>query len=539
MGKKPKKKTTKRKKPTTTKTTTSRKHRYMEDKKEESTLVVLPITEAHKIPGVADGTTTKEHQFKVYRYYEGTDHLFVKADSFKDLHKGLLQAEEREEQQVEINFSIPGYPLDIIVQVNRAMDEIHGFTHARDRISWLGSRPPMRLNIKTGLKTSVEVVYGEMAPPAWESGSLHMSVDELSLHITGIVKRKFEPEVKKIVELTEHLVKTQSIYKGQAVEWDLSWVESGEFDPGRCAPEFIDVSKPINLILSEGIERQLETHLWGVIRKPQNYRDDGTPIKTGISFVGDNGTGKTLCCSKTAQEAMWAGGWTYLFLRRPITPKTFLTFYKMAQLYSPSIPVLEDCDVLFAKERDAQMNELLETLDGITAKNSEVISIYTTNFPRKLVKAFRRGGRVNHEIVFTTPDAKAAARFVQYQLGEFLAPDVDFEAVGEKLANLVQSEITNVCDSAKKYRRREGGDDTIIGKINTEDLLLAGEEVWQKVLGGEQEVNPHKVKLEKIQEGFGAMAGTSRTDMEVIQKDMAKLKDDLKKIGKGVGVNLK
>src|SRR5438105_4210034 len=74
----------------------------------------LQVLEPIAASTVNEGTAHVEPQFICYRHGE----KFVTANSFKDLHKGLLQAEELEEQIVAINFSMEGYPLDCIVQVN-------------------------------------------------------------------------------------------------------------------------------------------------------------------------------------------------------------------------------------------------------------------------------------------------------------------------------------------------------------------------------------------------------------------------------------
>lgn len=518
--KKKKRKTTRKKKTTDSYTLHMEKNNKAEEVSSE--LIVVPATEARTSGKVETGTAQIEPPIEIYQHKK----LIVRAMDFKGAHKGLLQVEELQEQMVEISYTIDGYPLDIIVQVNRALEIIHGFAHARERISFWGAEPPLQLNIATGVNTSEAVAYGEMAPPAWEGGSITMSVNmrnPLSLSISGTVRRKFEPEVKKIVNLTKQLMKEHSIYRNKPVKLDLRYVETGAFDPTTCAPEFMDVEGKYNLILIEKVERQLATHLWNVIRKPHLFREDGVAIKQGCLLVGEHGTGKTLTLYVTAQIATTESNFTYLYLEGPITPKTFVTGYKLAQLLSPAIYAVEDCDILFGRDRDAQMSALFEQLDGISSKTKEVVMVYTSNHPKKLHPGFRRGGRVDHEMIFTAPDAKAAVAFVKLNLGDFLAPDVDFEQVGAKLAKLVQSEITNVCNSAKKYQRGTS-EDSILGKVTTKDLLLAAEEVWEKVNGDQPAEDPNIMQLKKVAEVGSLINGSIRKDMEVVKADLEKVK---------------
>lgn len=500
-----------------------------EQNKAEALTVIEPI-DASKIK---EGTAQIEPQFKVLRH----NIKFVTAQTFKELHKALLQAEELEEQVVEIDFSMEGYPLDCIVQVNRAIWEVYGFSHAKERMTFFGPIPPKRLNIKTNLTDSVQVVYGEMAPPAWEGGSLDMSVDmknPLSLSITGQIKRKFEPAVKSIVRLAEKLIQEKSIYRGNAVELDLNYIVTGEFDPAHCAPKFINVAKQVNLILPKKIEDKLNHYLWNVIRHPEYFRVNNVPVKTGILLQGEPGTGKTLTAYYTAQIAI-ENNMTYLYLKGAVTAATFLAGYRMAQLYGPSVYFVEDCDVLFGKDRDEEMNRMLETLDGITAKNAEVITIFTTNYPKKLNQAFTRSGRINQQITLTAPDAEAAARFVQLMSARVLAPDVDFEAVGAAFANLVQSDIKNGCNIADQRRIGFIGPD-IEGKVTTDDLLFAADEVWEKVKGNVTEENPHEVALKKAKEGMGIILGNVSKDMTVVKESTEKTEKIAGKIAKKFGV---
>jgi len=156
---------------------------------------------------------------------------------WKDGHKLLLQMEEKEEQIVEISYELECYPLDGIVAVNRALEQVYGFTHAKERQTFFGPRPPRRLNIQTGLKDSVHVVYGEMAPPAWEGGSITIFVKgasaPMTLGISGEVKRKFEPKILEVVEVARKLLREESIYRGRAVALDLSYIGTENFEPSQ------------------------------------------------------------------------------------------------------------------------------------------------------------------------------------------------------------------------------------------------------------------------------------------------------------------
>jgi hypothetical protein len=425
---------------------------------------------------VVEGTAVVEPQFEVLRHGA----RFVRANTYKDLHKALLQAEELEEQNVEISFVFDCYPLDGIVAMNRALEKVYGFTHAKERMTFFGPRPPRRLNIDVGLDESVQVAFGEMAPPSWEGGSLNLHVNgasaPLSLSVSGVVKRKFEPAIKEVVETAKEFLKKHSIYRGKAVELDLSYIGTESFDPTHCAPRFIDVSAPIQLILPRDIEFQLQTGVWDVMKRPDDFRANRIAVKRGVLLKGKFGTGKSLTSYYTAQVAEEVG-WTYFYLK---TPDKFLHAYKLSQLYSPAVLFVEDCDAIFSGERTKEMNSILETLDGVAAKNSEVITVFTTNSPEKINPAFLRSGRVDIEIELLPPDAEAAGRFIQSVAAEWLDKDVDLMQVGEAFANLVPADIQNGINQAKTRAIGVHGAN-IEGKVTTDMLVLAGQVMQKKV----------------------------------------------------------
>jgi hypothetical protein len=417
---------------------------------------------------VVSGTAVIEPQFKVDRHSK----KLCTAPTWRKLHEALYQAEELEETVVAIRMRLEGYPLDGIVAVNKAVDEIFGFTRALG-----GWNPPVRVNIETGFNRSATFAYGRLNPPAWENGWIEMQVDmenPLSLLITGNIKRKFEPSIKQVLELSKYKIQHESIYRNAAVELDLSYIEKikqgNRFNPDHCAPRFIDLTQPPALILPRDLEMLLENKVWGRIERPEDFIANGIKIKNGYLLSGKYGTGKTLIATKTAHIAA-ANDYTYFYLK---TPMHFVQAYRMAQIYARSVLFVEDIDGIFGGKRTHEMNMILETLDGLASKNAEVITVFTTNFPEKINEAFMRSGRIDKHIKLRELDAEAAGRFIQHCCGHELHPDVDYDAVGFAFRDLVPADIRGGIDEAKEQAIRQFGRE-ISGKITTEILVTAGE----------------------------------------------------------------
>jgi hypothetical protein len=439
-------------------------------KKKASTVPTAQIVPHETV--VQGGTARVEPQFRTDRFGQ----LLCRADSYEKLHQALYQAEELEESQIAVKLRIDCYPLDGIVAVNKALERVYGFTHAKGEWRFFDWIPPQRLSIEVAYGQFDTFAYGKLNPPAWESGWIQMVVDQqnpLSLMIVGQIKRKFEPQIQAVVKLAQQIVKTESIYHGSAVELDLDYIdkiEDGEaFNPEHCAPRFIDISEDVTLILPRDVEFELETDVWNAIRHPEHLRVNEVPIKLGVLLSGDPGGGKTLTAAKIARVAA-EEEWTYFYLK---TPRRFPQAYRLGTIYPPAVLFIEDIDTLFGGKRTGEMNTILETMDGISTKEAEIITIFTTNFPDKINEAFMRSGRVDNHIHLGPLDAESAARFIKTFSGHMLDPDVDYEVVGDAFAGLMASDIRGGVNRAKKNAVGKFGSD-IDGKITTEMLVDAG-----------------------------------------------------------------
>lgn len=443
--------------------------------------------------------------------------LLFKATGWKKAKEALAKAEEEQEQLVNVSDTIKGLLWDIYIQLNMALSNEFGYTEALGEGFW-GTRPPSRLSIKTGpvakngTQPEKRVYIGKLAPPAWEGGFISMNVnpnDPMSLNIGGTVKKKFEASFMNIMQDTKKRIKTDSIYQAQPLELNLDWyalVRNGmPFDLAAFAPQFIpDVDNPPALILPRDLENSLNIDIWGIIRNPDDFRHNKVPVKAGAMFSGPPGTGKTLAALHTAKVAV-ESGWTYFKLTNP---QFFIEAYNIAQFYAPCILVTEDVERIFGEPRTEYTDLVLDRLDGVATKGSEVIAICTSNYPQKLCKAVTRPGRIGRHIQFRALDGDAAGRFIQTFCGEWLADDANTVRAGEAFDGLVPADITEGVNRAKRIAIAKLGRD-IRGKITTE-MLQDGAELVKRDKGlwsPESNVSQEELNLRIVQGAFHIAMG--------------------------------
>lgn len=448
------------------------------------------VTESKKIQEppftVFRGPISKEMQKQLE---EGGAEVLVKAHGFDKTIDGVRKAKEQEETEVKVHYDFVCSPLDGILAINRAMAHKYGYTEPL-REGWFGSQPPTRLSIKTGPDTEVQAYAGMIRPPAWDYGYVSLQPQRpMALQVTGVVKKKFEAALNEIMDDARRRVKTESIYRGKAVELNLDYLQllqlGHKFDPVAFAPKFMDLSNLEDLILPRDIESELETEILAVIRHADDFRYNKIPISYGCLFTGPKGTGKTLTASHIAKACL-DSGFSFFFLKTPIF---FLDAFEMAQFYGPSVLFSEDAESVFGGERTPLMNRFLEAMDGVGSKGNEVMSLWTSNNPEQINEYFLRGRRLGNEIKYRQADADAAARFVERNAKEFLSPDVELDRVGVAFNGLVCADITEGIIKAKKLAVNKFGRH-IRGKVTTEMLCEKGD-VMRRMRGLQSRVTIH------------------------------------------------
>ena len=418
---------------------------------------------------------------------------FLTASSYPSLRTAIDQAEIREEQVVAIFHEINCFPADGVVAFNRALQNVFGFTLAKASFS----RPPQTINIETSLGKTESFFYGTMIPPSLEKGFFQVELNlPVGIILSGQIKRKFEDKTQELVAEIKRILREESIYRGKACEITLG--QNVAFP----MPKFIDV-QPVTLILNRATESRLSIDLWARLKNPIAFRKNNVSMKRGILCSGVYGTGKSLTASKTAHIAT-ENGWTFLSLKKLQGTYDFVEAYKLCQLYAPSVLFVEDIDAITSGIRGSEMNDMLETMDGVGAKGKEVVVVFTTNFPEKINDAFMRSGRIDRHVKLGLPDLEGIAHFVVTIGGNSLTSDCDIPAVCKAFEGLVPADICEGIDGAKALaiETLPVGKWNIDGLVTTEMLLNSAESMRDQRGLISNKIDANEKALSDIRKGF-------------------------------------
>jgi hypothetical protein len=326
---------------------------------------------------------------------------------------------------------------------------------------------PTLITVQTGAKPgeSVQVLYGQFALPGVENPIKtikHENENGPCLVITGTVRKREERIVKELAELTRQILKSHSIYKAKAIR--LRVTNQGALDINR-PPEFIDTDpiRPQDLILNADEYDQVVAALWTPIQHTAQCVEHGIPLNRGVLFEGIYGTGKTMTAAVTSKVCV-ENGWTYILLDDVRALKDALMF---AQRYAPAVVFAEDIDRAVAI-RDQMGNDILNTIDGVLSKNSQVITVLTTNHVELLDKAMLRPGRLDAIISIKAPDQDAVERLLRLYGREMIRPDEPLGEVSLELAGNIPATIREVVERSKLAMIAHDRN-----VVTEEDLLIA------------------------------------------------------------------
>jgi transitional endoplasmic reticulum ATPase len=416
--------------------------------------------------------------------YEGT-RFVLPANMAGDIDAAVNYLKDYKEQQTqtfEFGRKFLYRPFDGAAAFQRGMTKLFGTVGiGKSTFDMFGrENKPKYITINTSHDETEQVPWGRVTLSPLEAAfDLYGTNDNTYgnvFYLNVTAPRKHRAHIEAFFRVVEDELKAGSLYRGKA------------FDGGD-EPMFIDTDKldPRRVVYSDDVLLQLDVNLWTVLRHTDTMRQHGLPLKRGVLIAGPYGTGKTLAGELTAREAV-QNGWTFILARPTDNLENVL---QTAQLYSPACVWFEDLDVVAQGHSDRQISSLLDSLDGIRAKGSEVVAAFTTNHEDKIQKGVLRPGRIDAVIRINGLDAAGYERLIRVTLPAELQGDIDFGKVAEAFDGFLPAFAKEAIDRATRYSiSRTGG---VPDVINTSDLVNAAQGLRPQLELMESAKEGHKV----------------------------------------------
>ena len=469
----------------------------------------------------AKGRITKERDPAVVS--EGDRLILPRAMSLEDGVKFLNRKIKESETPVSIREEVECYPLDGAYALMQVMKQIFGWATAIPTPGFFGPTPPQMINLEIDHGVHTQVLWGQFQVPGIE-GAIATGADQKNgrpiFVMAGTVKQKYKPVIKKIADAVREYIKTDSVYRGKAVK--LITREDGAFDPTN-PPTFLDLTKvnPEELVFSDHVMDQIETNIFTPIEYTEECRTANIPLKRGVLLEGKYGTGKTLTAFVAATKCVNkpTNQWTFIYLDRVAAIREAMEFAKM---YGPAVIFAEDIDRAMAGGRSIKVDDVLNKIDGVDTKGTDILTILTTNHVENINKAMMRPGRLDAIITVEAPDATAVQKLIKLYSRELLSPKADLEEVGTLLNGQIPAVIREAVERSKLYAIKRTKKTLQPGILSGTDLVSAA-----KGMRGHLELMAPSTKEElTAAEQLGA------TMAEVME-------ESAKKVFNGYGTNIK
>ena len=369
--------------------------------------------------------------------------------SYKNI-LAYLEAEIKQSTRMSsFNYRIHCFKDDGVYQLNRAIEMIYGAVNFKTDDSPSGGEEVMQtIDIKLATGERIKTLYGKMAlPEAGEDAHIDIAYDSEYdwLHVKGKCEFRYSSMIDEIIKTTESLLKTDSIYKNQAIELAEDFT-----------PRIMDLSTYDRefVVLSDQAKYELQPLMSRVLH-PKECLLKGIPLKTGVLLDGAYGTGKTLQAFKIAAQAI-KNDWCFIYIKDPSYLARTLRLAKTLDENGNGVIIfLEDLDQIARGNRDSAMQDILNTLDGGDTKNMNVISIFTTNHIELIEPTFLRGKRIGSVISLGFLDRKTALEYITITFSKdgykLNSKGMDEVCILIEQSNIAPAFMAEICESVKSH----------------------------------------------------------------------------------------
>lgn len=362
---------------------------------------------------------------------------------------------------------------DVLVAVKKAAERHFGWVQGKTTVSFFGTQRPAEIeiitDIKDGKKLTETCFYGEFTATVWEDATVNVGPN----HISVEVKKRYAPQVREFFDLVQEILDTESIYRAKAIT-----VTKKESPWGDVSLNFdIFEMKPSNMIvLNEDIANIVQNFI---------IDDLGQEGKRCYLFSGGYGNGKTEIAMKVGAHGL-PKGLAFFYCK---DAEVFHMLLKQAVNYQPCVVFLEDVDEIGSgSKRDADMNRILNTLDGVQTKGNNLTVIFTTNHEKRINPALRRPGRIDLVVNFGNPDKSSVAEIFKLYLGELEGSDkLDYARLAERTPEAPGAVIAEIAKRAVKLCKKRGKTTSVLVESAIDSmkhhLALMAEDVEEEQTG--------------------------------------------------------
>lgn len=426
-------------------------------------------TTIERILAQLDDELRKENLQRVGIRFEGQNFVLPEGITIQDAIDRLSRMAKMEDEVVETIFRLPnGHIDDILYNFYVKMTEKFQALIPDTQESFFGTMPGTSVTVTIGLNKTTVVPVGDVAIPGLPiKFSISVRQDKndpmnSSVNVTAQCKRRYDPIIKALEAEVQDYLRNHSIFQNQGITSKFRFVDfSG------------DVSK---VVYSPHEAKVLNANLFNILEHADAVEKSIGTIKRTILLYGAYGSGKTFTGKIAAQVAL-KNGWTVMTVE---PGDNFEQAFRFAMRYQPCLLQFEDVDSITGdRERDVDLNKILDVMDGVLTKDAKVITLFTTNHKDRINRAMRRTGRIDVMLELGKITRESIVPMVKAYCGDALDGELDQDALFAESSGFSPVYVAEAVRRAKLYAISDGrtiinGEDVLNGMLEVKPQLA-----WQ------------------------------------------------------------
>ncbi len=215
----------------------------------------------------------------------------------------------------------------------------------------------------------------------------------------------------------------------------------------------------------EELKEEISFKIIEPFRNKEIYSYYGKAIGGGILMYGPPGCGKSLIAKATAEEAQA----TFIHVKASDikskfvgeTEKNIAELFEKAREQQPTIIFFDEFEVLGRDRSEGQTHEksavaqLLTEMDGVDAKEQQILLLAATNEPWAIDPALRREGRFGTTIFIPPPDHEARMEIIKIHLAKRPTELIDYKKIADLTEGLSGADLKAICEAATDIPLKE------------------------------------------------------------------------------------
>lgn len=391
-----------------------------------------------------------------------------------------------EQQTFSVDAEFDAFIWEAAYAFEQELEEQYGWAGARTKVIDHGifgveRVPPAMIGVQISPTETVQVPWGEFIVPGID-GHLESTARQkvrggpFFFHLGGEVKRKHEKKVNELIEGVRTRIRTKSIYRNKAIRLTITGDDGEPMMWPSIVFEKLSPGVEQELVLPKTTDRMVRVNLFTPIERTEEVRAVGVPLKRGVLLAGPYGTGKTMIANVTGVKAI-RNGWTYIVCEKATELSEII---RIARRYQPCVVFCEDIDRVMSGDRTVDIDQVLNVIDGVEAKGTEIMVVLTTNDIDRINPALLRPGRLDAIAIVGPPDAEAAERLARQYSRGLIKEDSSLERSGALMSGKIPAVIREIVERSKlaAVDTVEPGEEF---QIQDDDLVIATLEMEEHI----------------------------------------------------------